>query len=422
MNINTASRLLTQYTSNNLFFEDFIRAIFEPQVFYIVRSLNQMISNIHPDIHIVSRGGDALNYYYGSPDFVPSHDYDFMFLYINNQTNIDQNNYDSLRNVLINSCNFMIQQLNYFKDNVIKNITFNNFRVGNAATNTFTNSIRDLSFRLVQNNLRLWTIQYDYQYLDQNNIWQSIGTSVIDMFIYGNFGNNAVQGLNANGVLQPLWTDTSMDNKLNVERIINGFNQIIASMPASNYNTRRSEYIRNLINELTERRNPNPPHDVTRRGVLFKNNINMIVQDSLSGIKYVAPGDLLTDTVRMIFESIVYIPFNDTNNKLDRYILKYSLLLDKINEMIDLCPDNSCQRINATILSRNTNLKDCDGNIIPNADRIIFENDKRQFFSIYYNQNWVNQFLQQVPTQKQCQNMTILNEFRFRFNPNIPNP
>ena len=114
MNINTASTLLTQYTSNNLFFEDFIRAIFEPQVFYIVRSLNQMISNIHPDIHIVSRGGDALNYYYGSPNFVPSHDYDFMFLYINNQTNIDQNNYDSLRNVLINSCNFMIQQLKLF--------------------------------------------------------------------------------------------------------------------------------------------------------------------------------------------------------------------------------------------------------------------------------------------------------------------
>ena len=422
--MDTATRLLTQYTSNNLFFEDFIRAILEPQVFYIVRSLSQIISNNHPDIHVVSRGGDALNYYYGSPNFVPSHDYDFMFLYINNQTNINQNNYDTLRNVLTDFGNTMIQGLNYFKDNVIRNITFNNFRLGNIATNIFTNSIRDLNFRLVQDNLRLWTIQYDYQYLDQNNVWQNMTTSAIDFFIYGNFGNNVINGLDANGVLRPLWTDTAMDNKLNVQRIIEGFDDIIAAMPGANYNIQRAEYIRNLLNELIEVRNPNPPNDVTRRGILFKNNINMIVQDNLSGIKYVAPGDLLTDTVRMIFETILYIPFNNANNKLDRYTFKYSLLLDKINEMIDLCPENSCQRINATILTRNTNLKNCDGNIIPvgSPDRNTFDTISNQFYAIFYNQNWVDQFLQQVPTQKQCQNMTILNEFRTRFNPTIPNP
>jgi len=422
--MDTASRLLTQYTSENLFFEDFIRSIFEPQIFYAVRTLGEMITNIHPDIHVVSRGGDALNYYYGSPNFVPSHDYDFMFLYINNQTNIDQNNYDTLRNTINVFANQMIQLLNFFKNNVIKDITFNDFRTGNRATNTFTNRIRDLNFRLVQDNLRLWTIQYDYQYLNQNNIWQSTTTSTIDLFLYGNFGNNVITGLDANGVLRPLWADTAMNNKLNVETIIDGFDNIIAAMPGAYYNTQRAEYIRNLLNELIEVRNPNPPNDVTRRFIFFKNNINMIVQDNLSGIKYVAPGDLLTDTARMIFETIVYIPFNDPNNKLDRYIFKYSLLLDKINEMIDLCPENSCQRINATILTRNTNLKDCNGNIMPvgSQDRNTFETISNQFYSTFYDQGWVNQFLQQVPSQKQCQNITILNEFRTRFNPNIPNP
>ena len=92
--------------------------------------------------------------------------------------------------------------------------------------------------------------------------------------------------------------------------------------------------------------------------------------------------------------------------------------------MMDLCPENSCQRINATILTRNTNLKDCDGNIMPvgSQDRNTFETISNQFYSTFYDQGWVNQFLQQVPSQKQCQNITILNEFRTRFNPNIPNP
>ncbi len=53
--------------------------------------------------------------------------------------------------------------------------------------------------------------------------------------------------------------------------------------------------------------------EITDKKTLFKNTFNLLVQDSLSKMKYVAPGDLLNDTMRMIYISFLDIDISKSN-------------------------------------------------------------------------------------------------------------
>jgi hypothetical protein len=94
-------------------------------------------------------------------------------------------------------------------------------------------------------------------------------------------------------------------------------------------------------------------NDIDKR--YYNNRYELIVQDTKTEMYYIAPGDLLTDTLVMIWQSITGKDIPPQNpNKLVKYLIKYSFLLDSINRMIDICPDNTCNRINTHIMTRNT--------------------------------------------------------------------
>jgi hypothetical protein len=108
---------------------------------------------------------------------------------------------------------------------------------------------------------------------------------------------------------------------------------------------------------------------------------------------YIAPGDLLTDTMNMIYLSVNSSVSAD-NNKLAVYLAKYATLLDVINEFIQLCPDDSCEAINEYIIKRNT-------------DKFVCAPDKEmaKLFEKFYkpSKHWL-----EISQRKRCEMFTIL--------------
>jgi hypothetical protein len=91
-------------------------------------------------------------------------------------------------------------------------------------------------------------------------------------------------------------------------------------------------------------------HSEDRR--YYDNAYKLLVQDQSSEIYYMAPGDLLSDTLLMIWQTIKNR--NIRINKLSKYLSKCAILIDAINQMIDICPDDTCEMVNQTILRRDT--------------------------------------------------------------------
>jgi hypothetical protein len=355
---------ILQDTEPFLIIEQKIKALMEPLIITAIRDANFTVKQqLGDNWHLISRGGDALNYYYGGEYFVPTHDWDLGLVSIPAINNIDQQLFDRLRDM----CNTVGEEIS----RRINEFYLNNpqlYFTGNPLPGVTINSIN-------YNHIRTRLGGVIYKYTFNGEVREN---ALVDIIVIGNV-NQGVKGFpDSRGKRHQIWNTPHFDEK---------FNQI----------------------SLRALDSMGVKADLKSRNTLFKNTFNIIVQDEKSDMKYVAPGDLLTDTMRMIYQSIYDINIAKGNNKLKKYVLKYSILLDRINKMIELCPDNSCIEVSATMISRNTSINDCNGNPIPNMK--VFYTDVISRFSKFYNPDYMNNHdhWTLIPSQKLCEMLRILN-------------
>ena len=370
------TRDIKSTTEPYLLYEQRIKALAEPEMISILRNANAILRN-DPELekyHVISRGGDALNYYFPISEFVPTHDWDLGIARIPTE-DLDQRRYNQLLNFII-----------YLGEEIARRLTihFNN----NIVQNQFI--IKRFTFQNL--NSRLFVIIFDYEERNiDNSIIRIRQNSICDLYIYGNVKDGVTYNTVVNGVTQyiPVNNVPSFQPKYTHD-IINRLKAI--------YST-REEFINRLQEELRY-----------VRLTLFPNTFNYIIEDKITKMKYIAPGDLLTDTMRMIYQSIYNIFIVEGNNKLDKYIIKYSKLLNVINKMYDLCPGNSCNEISAFVISRNTNDKDCNDRTI--LDKSSWDRVKINELLQYYTRKYLQRqdVRNLLSSKKICEILEILKE------------
>lgn len=320
----------------NLIFENKVKSLSE---FCIINCINNRIVieqlNRIQHLYLVSRGGDALNYYFN--DFTPTHDWDFGLVTITNGNLLTQEEFNIRIHIVEIIGRYFAQSLTtYFRDNVLRD------------------GFRGIEFNFRWLNSRLSHILFNYTLggLQYTN-------AVIDIYIH----------------------DLVQDGTRN------------ASVPHHNNNIvindqhwfSKIQEIENLT--FDEVMNVLPNYNQNLKLTLFPNKIESVVQDITTRITYISPGDLFNDTLRMIYSSIynINVDPHPRNNKLVKYMKKLSKLIDIFNN-IGICPNQSCRYNNvARILSRDTNTLDCQGNIINNT-----QNFKMAIIESLRNQRWVN--------------------------------
>lgn len=363
-----------------LFFEQIIKTLAEPIVITTLREINNHIDRTYPDQgwYMVIRGGDALNYYYPINKYIPTHDWDIIL--INVTKNIIKRTEFNIMNGIVKL--FMEQltvNLNtFFKDSVRP---FDNSNI-NAASQSITqkrNTITFNTYRLI--NTRLNSLDYTYN----SGTGTETGT-ILDLFI-GNIIDDGGPDINQEKY-KTKFTKESIDElyKITEQRIYEHYMSRSYGQKESRKNAKLhcGENVIKTIQDLSEKPG----------GTLYRNAIELIVQDERSGMYYIAPGDLLTDTMNMIYLSVVDPSVLPGNNKLAVYLAKYATLLDVINEFIELCPDDSCEAINEYIIKRNTDKFVC-------ASAEVMAN----LFKKFYNpsDDW-----DKISQRKRCEMFTIL--------------
>lgn len=220
-----------------------------------------------PDVKIVSRGGDALNYYFD--EFEPTHDFDLSIVTLGIVVPLNQQQF-----------NMRVNAVTYLGTLFANNLTLF-FR-----ENVMVPEYRNLTFNFIWVHARLATVQFTYIIRQV-----TIVHSVIDIFIHDHVAYGVM-----NNILQP---PMLVPNENYWGRKI-----LQTDIPTNDANILR-DLLPNFVNGL--------------KSTLVLNKIDTVVQDITTNMNYIAPGDLFNDTLRMIYQSLYHINVDDNNNKLVKY-------------------------------------------------------------------------------------------------------
>jgi hypothetical protein len=363
-----------------LFFEQIIKTLAEPIVITTLREMNNHIDRTYTDqgLYMVIRGGDALNYYYPINKYIPTHDWDIVLINVTKNiiTRAEFNIMNGIVKLFMDRLTLNLNQ--FFKDYVLP---FDNSNI-NAASQSITPKRNTITFNTYNRmNIRLNTLSYTY-----SGSGSGSGTgSILDLFI-GNIIDDGGPDINQEKY-KTKFTKESIDELYKTVK-----QKLFEHYMSKSYGPKESRqkaelhYGINVIKEIQSL-------SKNEGGTLYRNAIELIVQDERSGMYYIAPGDLLTDTMNMIYLSVNSSVSAD-NNKLAVYLAKYATLLDVINEFIQLCPDDSCEAINEYIIKRNT-------------DKFVCAPDKEmaKLFEKFYkpSKHWL-----EISQRKRCEMFTIL--------------
>lgn len=354
-------------TSPHLLYEQQVKSLCEPVMISILREANLVLGRTNPTWHLISRGGDALNYYYKQGEFIPTHDWDLGLVSLPANNNITQDIFNDLK---------------VFIDTLGQTIA-------TRLTDLFRTHIRvpfqDLVFTYTQSHARLSGINFNYR----ASSGEKRTNSVADLYIWGNVSPWVDWRSSPNSI--PILVD-------NVRHFDEKYDYTMMQKLKKDLERKNTDLVGYLRNEL-----------LNDRQTLYKNTFNYIIEDLTSGMKYVAPGDLLTDTMRMIYQSLYNIRIAQGNNKVDKYIVKYSRLLDVINDMSSLCSGRGCAEITAKVISRDTNNLDCSGRSIQNRDPWL--QSRMGELAQWYNQSYLTNnhpVWNLVPSKKLCEMIQVL--------------
>lgn len=305
-------------------FETKVKALSEFCIIYCIntRTVINTLKNVSQNFRMVSRGGDALNYYFD--DFFPTHDYDFAIVTISDRNlYLTQQEFNNRVWAVETVGKYLASQLTIYFENTVLHPDFKN-----------------LKFNFRWDNSSLSNVYFSYRLEDGKQRFNSL----IDFYICD-------------------WVMTGVINPF-----INPPNQQVFNNPIWRHKLQSSGNITvdDVFNSL-----PPAVKNPTLTSTIFSNKIETVVIDDVTGINYIAPGDLFNDTVQMVYQSIYNITAG-TNSKLVRYVKKFSKFIDTLNKN-NICSGNTCNYIvDANILSRNTNKLDCRGN--PLHDTEDFKN------------------------------------------------
>lgn len=301
-----------------LIYEQTVKALSEMIINYTINIKKyKNIMEKNKNIKFVLRGGDALNYYFN--EFTPTHDFDLGLVTINLENNLSQDDYNLRIDIVDSVSKIFINNLNLF----------------------FRYFINDDKFKYLDfsenwsNNERLKSIYFRYLYNDR-----TYTASIIDFYIFGNVDENVINKINGKRVINfSGWKKKIEDNDtLSISEILNSIEDV---QPTIN------------IHSFTD-----TSEDINLKKYLIFNKIDTIIKDNTSNMYYMAPGDLFSDTMGMIYRSIYNIDV--FHNKLDKYLKKMSKLINLFNTL-NICINNTCKfDINLNILSCDTNKFDCD--------------------------------------------------------------
>lgn len=295
------------------------------------------------NLRLVSRGGDALNYYFD--DFTPTHDWDFGLIVVEEgDTALDQANFDVLVNIAEQIVMIFIHELtNFFANNVSKA--------------EFTGLIFQTPAWIRGG--RLTGVGGVYNLNGKQEHFE-----VIDIYIAHPVQNgvtNVYGGKTKTRGPVDMTGNTHLMSKLKQYDIMD-YDTYINSMPKSPEHAYNAVLRRDQHGTVMQAINGN------MQIALVKNKVETVVIDNATGINYVAPGDLFNDTLRMIYISMYFINVNPSDNKLVKYVKKLSKLIDLFNGVgICMTGKTPCTaEINSKILNRDTNRIDCNGDRLLN--------------------------------------------------------
>lgn len=330
-----------------------VKAITDPVIIDTVnlQDIKNILTRIQ-NLMMVARGGEALNYYFPILPF-PTPDWDFTLLILNGQDVVlDQQQFSHLAYIANSIATKFVEKLNLFIKQV-KDTEFNHL--------TFYHHWR--SYRTV-------VISYNYTLGGHP---PSQGT-MLDLNIYDNV-NTSMRIIN-----QQYHHPHLVGNPFHIQRKIQETDIITDD-----------QYVQFAGDKL------------------FPNKIETVVVDNLTGITYMAPGDLFNDTLYMI-----YFKMKNTSerSKIAKYAKKLSKLINLFNS-VGVCQNNTCQQNTAIMMTRNTDLVDCGGNSISNS--LAFKTTLLPQFQRWLELNpQLNQplfrfFIERMTSKKLCEMLYILN-------------
>jgi hypothetical protein len=357
---------------NAIFFEQIIKTLAEPIIIKALREVNESLERDYYGWFMISRGADALNYYYPIDKYIPTHDWDIVM--INITTNkILNTEYVIMNEVRKTFLEYLKDKLNeFFKTSVL---TFDDSNI-NTANHSIIQKRNSIIFTYTYNLDRLHTLKYHYT--DVNGV--NNHGAILDLYM-----SNIIDDISPTNNPEKYKTKFTKESihQIYIDRIkilleISKRNK--TPLTISKIQTDVVKYIQALSTKSG--------------GTLYRNAIELIVKDEKSGMYYIAPGDLLTDTMNMIYLSTNNL-VPKTNNKVAIYLAKYASLLDVINDFIELCPDDSCEEINKYIIKRNTDNFKC-----------VSEQEIDTLFKKFYILS--DDYFEKISNRKKCEMFTIL--------------
>lgn len=357
---------------NAIFFEQIIKTLAEPIIIKALREVNESLERDYYGWFMISRGADALNYYYPIDKYIPTHDWDIVM--INITTNkILNTEYVIMNEVRKTFLEYLKDKLNeFFKTSVL---TFDDSNI-NTANHSIIQKRNSIIFTYTYNLDRLHTLKYHYT--DVNGV--NNHGAILDLYM-----SNIIDDISPTNNPEKYKTKFTKESihQIYIDRIkilleISKRNK--TPLTISKIQTDVVKYIQALSTKSG--------------GALYRNAIELIVKDEKSGMYYIAPGDLLTDTMNMIYLSTNNL-VPKTNNKVAIYLAKYASLLDVINDFIELCPDDSCEEINKYIIKRNTDNFKC-----------VSEQEIDTLFKKFYILS--DDYFEKISNRKKCEMFTIL--------------
>jgi hypothetical protein len=315
----------------DLFFEQIIKTLSEPLIWLHLKTLNDLFKKNHDGWFAVCRGGDALNYYYQYDKYIPTHDFDIGICNVT-KNQISMAEFKKMKSIIASFCTNLTIALNDFFRTTVRQFDTTIININNHDIISKRNAI-NFTYNSFGPNFRHDSIFYN----EESPIIDFIITNFVDK---DDGGNQLIPKFFEN---KPKWT---------IETLNNLYIKMKNEFPLeSNINIQKRviTHIQDLIKgDRGSRRYPEN---------LYSTSIELIIQDTTSKMYYIAPGDLLTDTMNMIRISSFELPHTPVrlqNNKILKYLAKYATLLDSINNFNQLCPNNSCTEINRYIISRDT--------------------------------------------------------------------
>lgn len=357
---------------NAIFFEQIIKTLAEPIVIKNLREVNVSLERDYKGWFMINRGADALNYYYPIDKYIPTHDWDIVM--INVTTNKILNTEFLIMNEVVKTfLEYLKDKLNEFFKTFV--LPFDDSNI-NPANHSIIQKRNSIIFTYTYNLHRLHTLTYNYT--DGNGINKN--GAILDLYM-----NNIIDDINPKNNPEKYKTKFTKESihQIYIDRI-----KILSELSKRNKSPLTISKIQTDVVKYIQ------SLSTKSGGTLYRNSIELIVKDEKSGIYYIAPGDLLTDTMNMI-----YLSANDlvpkTNNKIAIYLAKYATLLDVINDFIELCPDDSCEEINKYIIKRNTDNFNC-----------VSEEEMNTLFKKFYILS--DDYFERISNRKKCEMFTIL--------------